>query len=858
MDRTALSPLFAWHTGLWLDNIRPLRGVFMLLLWLGGFIFFFCTATTTPTYAATSNQHTDSGVTLRYHADVTTTVPGGLINYTLIVTNHDMVTVTSVAAGSMLPTNTTYLSGTVTTINRVEQITQTLVPTNFNQTVLWVGTIAPQGATVLRFTVMVKEEVACRETVHNDLGFGLSGDNPLVLGELNIGVICADRPDLQLTNTSTVTSATFHETIGYQVQIRNHGLVTATDLVLLDTLLFPDAMTYLPETLSVSSGQALYDAEKHQLRWVGHVPAQGMVSITFAVRLTTYTSSRTLYSRAVLQSPNTQQEFSALAEVEYRSPVSGNLEFTLQAAATQTFPGGMIDYELTITHTGELPILDLTVVNPIPFGAAYVTSTATASSPTITTITFDRFFKQLTWRGTLAEKSSVTLHFTLQVRDRLPCGGAIINHARLDHIGFSQPNHIDKEVVTQVVCSENPRWSDFGDAPDSDSNHHGMNNTAYPETGVLGHFPTVWEGTPPHEPSGPTHFTDHFWLGKTVDVEADADLNLDPKSYDYTNILSNGQEDTADWELRNEDDGWLNEGEIVLPTCKDSLLIVRISRANLPTEITRLWLNVWFDGNRDGDWNDVGNCPTSANQQGIPSFEWIVQDWEVDVEQIPVGGYLDLIVPTKLILNTKPEMDAWMRFMVSDQRAIQPPSGGLPDGRGLAHPDIFRAGETEDYLFEVGQVERPELILEHGIEVGITETAQIGGKVQMDIYFGLLGVMAPVTLTANTTLPVEIVLLDQAKLEHVCCGVAPLVTSFNPGLDPNRTIEWQGRVLPNTTILISYEAQLIACPPPNENGEPTLRSMAYLRQPDGTVTSVEATYVVDCVQPKFFLPLINR
>ena len=42
---------------------------------------------------------------------------------------------------------------------------------------------------------------------------------------------------------------------------------------------------------------------------------------------------------------------------------------------------------------------------------------------------------------------------------------------------------------------------DLGDAPDS-TNHHGQPNTAYPATGVLGQFPTVYD-VPANQAAGP-------------------------------------------------------------------------------------------------------------------------------------------------------------------------------------------------------------------------------------------------------------------------------------------------------------------------------------------------------------------
>ncbi|MCB0141893.1 MAG: hypothetical protein KDE50_18460, partial [Caldilineaceae bacterium] len=124
----------------------------------------------------------------------------------------------------------------------------------------------------------------------------------------------------------------------------------------------------------------------------------------------------------------------------------------------------------------------------------------------------------------------------------------------------------------RIECDPQADYTDLGDAPHSKSNHYGMDNTAY--TGVLGHFPTVWNTTPATEPSGPLHSrADLYWLGNRVTAEKDADQlpDADPR----TNILDNGAADVADND--RADDGWLNP-DAPLNDCREATLGVRVSR----------------------------------------------------------------------------------------------------------------------------------------------------------------------------------------------------------------------------------------------------------------------------------------
>jgi uncharacterized repeat protein (TIGR01451 family) len=673
-------------------------------------------------------------------------------------------------------------------------------------------------------------------------------------------------PSLMLTHTSNVTAATFHDLIEYQVSVYNSSLVTATNLTLTVNIPFPIETTYMTGTLTTSSGNVAYDADVHAIRWHGAVPAQGQVVITYTIKLTEFITCKTLNSLAFLTVPSLSTPLFAVAKVEYRCPRIKALQFTMSASVTQTTPGSMIDYRLTLTNSSDVPTDRVQIENSLPFGASFVIGSAIATSDIIT---YEPTFKELRWAGVLPERSTVQLSFQVRVRDRIQCGAILNNQATVYNTDFMQPSTPTIQAQTTVTCTESQPWSDFGDAPDSDSNHHNMNNTAYPDTGVLGHFPTVWEGTPPNEASGPTHQLGYFWLGDGITAEVDADLNLSYEN-DFTNILYNGKEDVADLD---DDDGWRNR-QVPLLNCETATLIVRIRRSNLPTTIERLWLNVWFDGNRDGDWQDSGDCPGLIEPLRVKSFEWLVQDWPIDANQIPVNDYVDLQIPTKLIYNTDPTSLVWLRFTLSEQPALRPTGGGMADGHGPAYPDLFQIGETEDYLAEglpAGDPISVTLEVQDGASDG--ETIPIGSRITAIILLTPETGMMPAPVTVRNQLPAEIALVGQPELylfdkteDHILGpdnGATPLVATFLANEGPSGQIQWRGQLVRGVEILIAYEAEVKACPPPDENGQTILHNVAQIRQFDGTIVNDKYTYLVDCMLTDeellhLYLPLVNH
>jgi hypothetical protein len=235
----------------------------------------------------------------------------------------------------------------------------------------------------------------------------------------------------------------------------------------------------------------------------------------------------------------------------------------------------------------------------------------------------------------------------------------------------------DGEVEDYQVRFGTPPESDLGDAPDS-SNSHGA---AYPMTaytGVNAAFPTVFGlGSPPF---GPLHRTPkgRAHLGLNVSGEAEADIGTDMdliNNLDPVNNLANrdGAEDGVVFPLS-------------LPHGKPTTLTVNV-KVVVPGPT--MFLNVWYDWNRDGDWND-----TLASPNGAPAPEWAVQNLPVP---IPAIGTFAVVTPPFVCWQPGPQVSAiWVRATLSETAWPGPPGWSGAGGDGA--PAGFDFGETEDYL----------------------------------------------------------------------------------------------------------------------------------------------------------------
>ncbi len=220
---------------------------------------------------------------------------------------------------------------------------------------------------------------------------------------------------------------------------------------------------------------------------------------------------------------------------------------------------------------------------------------------------------------------------------------------------------------------------DLGDAPSS-GNAAGAVMTAYP--GVQANFPTVFNSPVP----GPLHWASGSFifgpgdsqLGVLASAEGDADTGYDENPTNNLQPLLN----VAD--LDQPDDGLAFPG-VVTPCMPVILNIHGFIPGITPPPWNRL-VNLWIDGNADGDWADVHTCITAGDAP-----EWA---WQNIVA--PAPSAFALALPTMIYQNA-PGDPFWIRVSIAELPPPPDPVSGFPDGRGPVNGYAY--GETEDYLY---------------------------------------------------------------------------------------------------------------------------------------------------------------
>ncbi|MEA1907331.1 MAG: GEVED domain-containing protein [Euryarchaeota archaeon] len=259
--------------------------------------------------------------------------------------------------------------------------------------------------------------------------------------------------------------------------------------------------------------------------------------------------------------------------------------------------------------------------------------------------------------------------------------------SRMRDLSFEGPAR-DGEVEDYMVRIEVRPTADLGDAPDS-TNSFPASMTAYP--GVQANFPTVYgAGSPPH---GPIHRQPKAlaFLGQSVSLESEADIGPDE---DGCNNLE-PRNDAADLDV--SDDG-VNM-PLVLVHCEPNTFDYVVTVVD--PLYRSVYVNVWFDWNRDGDWDDTMKCPGDAGTVPVLAPEWAVQNQQLHLS----GPGIFTFTTPRFMAWLPPQVEAepparWMRITLSERKwgpfagvhgVVTPNSGGSGPAGG------YQYGETEDY-----------------------------------------------------------------------------------------------------------------------------------------------------------------
>ena len=170
------------------------------------------------------------------------------------------------------------------------------------------------------------------------------------------------------------------------------------------------------------------------------------------------------------------------------------------------------------------------------------------------------------------------------------------------------------------------------------------------------------------------------FLGKNITAETEADKGADDDGINNIDPQSNTSDDDKG------DDGIVLP--LNLPTCRWTTFDYSV---NVIDPSVDLYVNIWFDWNRDGDWDDTLDCGQGTAE------EWAVQNqllYNLD------EGTNKITTPAILPWHPKNAKEIWMRITLSEIPWKGGSNPGAKGNAGSGPQEKYLLGETEDYYFQ--------------------------------------------------------------------------------------------------------------------------------------------------------------
>ncbi|MFD1501215.1 beta strand repeat-containing protein, partial [Streptosporangium lutulentum] len=353
-------------------------------------------------------------LTITKVADRSAVVPGGVVAYTLTVANtgqtpYTGATVTDSLAGVL--NEATYNGNASATTGTVGLAGQTLT---------WTGNLAVGATAIVTYSVTINNPALGDKLVTNAATSTEVGSTcPPASGNTACDArVVILTPILTIAKTADKTSTTPGGTVTYTITATNTGQVPFAAANFTDALAgVLDDAAYNGD-VSATRGTATFGSQA--IAWTGALsPGQAAV-ITYSITVNTPGTGNQRLSNAVTSTT-----------AGATCPVGGNdtrcsnevlisrITITNSADVATTIPTGAVNYTVTIANTGQTPY-PVAVVDGLLAGVlddATLTGDVAASAGNIT---FNSGSGQVRWQGALAIGATVTVTFSVTVRNPDP------------------------------------------------------------------------------------------------------------------------------------------------------------------------------------------------------------------------------------------------------------------------------------------------------------------------------------------------------------------------------------------------------------------------------------------------------
>ncbi len=373
-----------------------------------------CTVTVTVVNATT--------LTFTMTADTASAPAGGVVHYTITVANSGL----TAYAGA---TFTAGLGGVLDDASYDNDAVATAGTVTFTSPSLtWTGNVPASGTVTITYSVTVNNPDTGNHILTTTVTSASTGSN---CGAGSADPRCTATVDvaaLSISATANVSTTSPGSDVDYTITATNTGQAPYSDAsITLQYVNIAEDATYNGD-LAATSGTVTVNSST-QATWTGDLAPGATVTITYSVTVippdashTSKTLTLTVTSTAL--GNNCPVGGTAPACTSTVAVLIPALTITKTANSTTTVPGGVVTYTITVVDTGDTPYTGATVTDDLTgvLGDAAYNNDAAASVGTLSYAS-----PVLTWTGNLAVGTTVTITYSVTVRNPDTGGKLMVN-----------------------------------------------------------------------------------------------------------------------------------------------------------------------------------------------------------------------------------------------------------------------------------------------------------------------------------------------------------------------------------------------------------------------------------------------
>ncbi|MEV8638150.1 hypothetical protein AB0395_41505 [Streptosporangium sp. NPDC051023] len=361
--------------------------------------------------------------------NVTTTTPGGVVPYTITLTNTGQTDYTGISftlAGDGVNDDATYNGNLL--------VSSGSIGLNALGQAVWTGDLAIGQSVIVTGSVRVNDpdtgdRILTTSVTSSAPGSTCPPANPAPQCNTLVTVLV---PALTITNTADTQAITPGGTVTYTVTATNTGQTPYTAAAFTDQLALVLTDAVYNGDVTASTGTVAFDGSN--LNWTGDLAIGASVTVTYSVTVRDPDPGDKLMVGVVVSGnagstcPPSGPGGQCVSVVYVLVPA---LTIAKTSDVSTTVPGATVHYSLTLTNSGQTPYTGATVTDQLAgvLDDAVYNGDATASAGTVALGGTD-----LTWTGNLAPGASATIAYSVTVRDPDPgdalLGGSVVSAAK--------------------------------------------------------------------------------------------------------------------------------------------------------------------------------------------------------------------------------------------------------------------------------------------------------------------------------------------------------------------------------------------------------------------------------------------